>query len=342
LWSKTYGGTGYDYGFSVVQTSDGGYALAGFTNSFGSGKPDFLLVKTDSSGNQLWRKTYGGNGDDEAVSVVQTGDGGYAIAGSTMSYGAGDRDFWLVRTDSSGNELWSKTYGGAGSDGVESMVLTSDGGYALACYTSSFGAGSFDAWLVRTDSSGNQLWSKTYGGTVNDYASSIVLASDGGYALAGFACSFGAGIYDFWLIKVASTVVQPPTFSPVGGTYVSVQTVTISCSTSGATVRYTTDGSEPSATSTLYSGPFEVSSSMVVKARAFKDGLVDSDTATATYTIDIVTPSPNGSAVSSAVMYAAIITLVAAIVVVVILLLRESKHASSSKQYKAKPKLKKN
>ena len=237
---------------------------------------------------------------------------------------------------------WSKTYGGTSADGVQSMVLTGDGGYALAGDTMSFGAGDSDFWLVRTDSSGNELWSKTYGGTGYDYGFSVVQTSDGGYALAGFACSFGAGIYDFWLIKVASTVVQPPTFSPVGGTYVSVQTVTISCSTSGATVRYTTDGSEPSATSTLYSGPFEVSSSMVVKARAFKDGLVDSDTATATYTIDIVTPSPNGSAVSSAVMYAAIITLVAAIVVVVILLLRESKHASSSKQYKAKPKLKKN
>ncbi len=287
LWSKTYGGTGYDYAFSVVQTSDGGFAIAGFTNSFGSVTPDFLLVKTDSSGNQLWSKTYGGTGDDECVSVIQTSDGGYALGGCTTSFGAGDRDFWLVKTDSAGNQLWSKTIGGVYSDGIESMVQTRDGGYALACYTLSYGAGRYDGWLVKTDSSGNELWSETYGGTINDYASSIVLASDGGYALAGFASSFGAGIYDFWLIKVASVVVQPPTFSPVGGSYGSVQTVTIGCSTGGATVRYTTDGSEPSATSTLYSGPFVVSSSMTIKAKAFKSEMMDSDTATATYAINL-------------------------------------------------------
>jgi hypothetical protein len=286
VWSKTYGGTGYDYAYSVIQTGDGGYALTGFTNSFGGGKPNVLLVKTDSSGNQVWSKTYGGTDDDRAFSVVQTGDGGYAIAGYTNSSGAGDYDFYLIKTDSSGNEVWSKTYGGTYWDGVESMVVTSDGGYALVGYARSFGAGRNDAWLVKTDSSGNELWNKTYGGTVNDYASSVVVARDGGYALAGFTASSGAGGYDFWLIKDGSLVVQPPAFSPVGGTYASIQTVTITCSTEGAIIRYTTDGSEPIATSAVYSSPIEVNSSMVVKAKAFKAEMDDSETTNATYIIN--------------------------------------------------------
>jgi len=181
---------------------------------------------------------------------------------------------------------WSKTYGGTSHDLAQSMVLTGDGGYALAGYTRSFGAGRNDAWLVKTDSTGNQLWNMTYGGTVNDYASSVVVVSDGGYALAGFASSFGAGGYDFWLFKVESGVVQPPTLSPAGGTYASVQTVTISCSTEGATIRYTTDGSEPSATSAVYSSPIEVSSSMVIKAKAFRAEMDDSETANAAYVIN--------------------------------------------------------
>jgi hypothetical protein len=101
-WSKTYGGVNDDYACSVVQTGDGGYAIAGYTNSFGVGKCDFWLVKTDGYGNVQWNKTYGGTGGDGASFVVQTNDGGYAIAGTTMSFGAGSHDFWLVKTDENG------------------------------------------------------------------------------------------------------------------------------------------------------------------------------------------------------------------------------------------------
>jgi parallel beta-helix repeat protein len=205
LWNKTYGGAGTDVAYSVVQASDGGYALAGSTDSFGAGQSDFWLVKTDSTGSMQWNKTYGGSGIDVASSVVQTSDGGYALAGYTTSFGAGQSDFWLVKTDSTGGMQWNKTYGGSGYDGASSVVQTSDGGYALAGYTNSFGAGGFDFWLVKTDSTGGMLWNKTYGGANDDYAYSVVQASDGGYALAGYTKSFGAGGYDFWLVKTDST-----------------------------------------------------------------------------------------------------------------------------------------
>jgi hypothetical protein len=203
-WGKAIGGAGYEYGFSLVQTGDGGYSVAGSTSSYGAGSTDFWLVRTDSSGNVQWNKTYGGANADTAHSVVQTGDGGYALAGYTNSFGAGNYDFWLVKTDSAGNVLWSKTYGGTNADFALSVVQAGDGGYALAGYTSSYGAGSTDFWLVRTDSSGNVQWNKTYGGISTDYAFSVVQTGDGGYALAGYTNSYGAGYTDFWLVKTDS------------------------------------------------------------------------------------------------------------------------------------------
>ncbi|MGD0979599.1 MAG: hypothetical protein ABR962_10740 [Candidatus Bathyarchaeia archaeon] len=204
-WSQTYGGSGDDEAYSLVQTSDGGYALAGFTNSSGAGSYDFWLIKTNSSGNMQWNQTYGRTGDDEAYSVIQTNDTGYAVAGTTDSYGAGETGAWLVKTDSSGNTQWSQTYGGVAQDGAYSVIQTSDGGYALAGFTDSYGAGSFDFWLVKTDSHGNMMWNQTYGGTGDDEAECVIQTSDGGYALAGYTNSFGAGSYDFWLVKTNSS-----------------------------------------------------------------------------------------------------------------------------------------
>ncbi len=202
MWDKIYGDIEWDRAKSLVATSDGGYALAGYTSfSIGVDGGDFWLVKTDSSGNMVWNKTYGGTGFDAALSLVVTSDGGYAIAGFTSSFGAGNNDFWLVKTDSSGNMIWNKTYGGTADDRVYSLVVTSDGGYALAGYTSSFGVGGGDFWLVKTDASGNMMWNQTYGGTGDDYGYSLVVTSDGGYAMAGVARSFGAGGGVFWLVK---------------------------------------------------------------------------------------------------------------------------------------------
>ncbi len=196
MWSQTYGGEDNDYATSVVETSDGGYAIAGtwnYTTYYeldpGLALPvlhgDFGLVKTDVSGNMLWNKTYGGIGNDWASSLVAAPDGGYALAGCTYSFGAGDADFWLVKTDSLGNMVWNKTYGGAGAEMAHSLIQKSDGGYALIGVTNSFGAGDFDAWLVKTDSFGNMLWNQTYGGAANDLATSLTATSDGGYAFVG-------------------------------------------------------------------------------------------------------------------------------------------------------------
>jgi len=204
MWQQTYGGPNDERAYSLVQTIDGGYALAGFTSYVDSETADFYLVKTTEQGNLEWNKTYGGTSSDYARSLVQTSDGGYALAGATESFGAGSDDFWLVKTDANGNMMWNQTYGGTDYDDAYSLVQTSDGGYALAGRTDSFGAGQFDFWLVKTDANGNMMWNQTYGGTERDWAFSMVQTSDGGYALAGYTESFGAGDLDYWLVKTDS------------------------------------------------------------------------------------------------------------------------------------------
>jgi hypothetical protein len=160
-WNKTYGGTGADepgspYG-SIVKTIDGGYAIVGYTNSFGAGNGDVWLVKTDASGNMEWNKTYGGTDFDQGCFISRTSDAGYIISGQTRSFGAGYADCWLIKTDAGGNVEWNKTYGGTDYDVGHSVVQTDDGGYIMAGETSSFGAGSSDFWLIKTDAAGNAL-----------------------------------------------------------------------------------------------------------------------------------------------------------------------------------------
>jgi len=154
-FAKTYGGTGYDYAYSVQQTSDGGYIVAGFTSSFGAGSTDIILIKTDANGNIIWAKTYGGTGYDHAYSFQQTSDGGYIVTGRTNSFGAGWYDAFLIKTDANGNIIWAKAYGGTDWDWAYSVQQTSDGGYIVAGYTESFGAGNYDIFLIKTDANGN-------------------------------------------------------------------------------------------------------------------------------------------------------------------------------------------
>jgi len=206
-WNKTYGGTNHDFARSVIQTSDGGYAMVGYTDSFGAGYTDVWLVKTDSAGNMQWNQTYGDSDYEYGISVVQTTDGGYALGCSDAQIFNYIGDFWLIKTDSSGNMEWNKEYGSYLDEDLFSLIRTSDGGYAMAgrAYPyDNFQANDF--WLVKTDSSGNMKWNRTYGGEGNDWAYSLVQTSDGGYAIAGYTDSFGAGGYDFWLIKLAPPV----------------------------------------------------------------------------------------------------------------------------------------
>jgi hypothetical protein len=200
-WAKTYGRTYADYASSVQQTSDGGYIVAGYTNSFGAGMSDIFLIKTDANGDIIWAKTYGGTSGDNAYSVQQTSDGGYIVAGRTASFGAGGTDIFLIKTDANGNIIWAKTYGGTYDDWAYSVQQTSDGGYILAGYTDSFYAVRLDIFLIKTDANGNIIWAKTYGGTSGDNAYSVQQTSDGGYIVAGYTNSFGAGWTDAFLIK---------------------------------------------------------------------------------------------------------------------------------------------
>jgi hypothetical protein len=211
VWEKVIGGNFLSGGArSIIQSSDGGYVVAGEILSFGTIYADIYVVKLDSSGNIEWAKTIGGSGDDYAYSIIQSSDGGYVIAGYTSSFGAGYGDIYVVKLDSSGNVIWTKTIGGSGEDVANSIIQSSDGGYVVAGFTNSFSfrtTGWVDIWgdmyVVKLDSGGNVEWAKTIGGIFGDRAQSIIQSSDGGYVVAGCTVSFGAG-QDIYVVKLDS------------------------------------------------------------------------------------------------------------------------------------------
>ncbi|MCP4458407.1 MAG: DUF4493 domain-containing protein [Cytophagales bacterium] len=226
-WEKSLGGTGSDYAYSIQETSDGGYIVAGLSNSTdgdvtgGHGSSDdYWIVKLDGSGNLSWEKSLGGSGNDYAESIQETSDGGYIVAGRSTSTDGdvtgnhGGYDSWVVKLDASGNLSWEKSLGGSANDYAESIQETSDGGYIVAVQSNSLDGditgnhGGNDYWVVKLDVSGNLSWEKSLGGTGHDYAYSIQETSDGGYIVAGSSQSSDGdvtgnnGNYDYWVVKL--------------------------------------------------------------------------------------------------------------------------------------------
>jgi uncharacterized delta-60 repeat protein len=204
-WQKRYGGAGADEAYSIQQTRDGGYIVAGHTWCFGAGNADFWVLKLESDGEVSWQNAYGGTENDYYVnSVRQTNDGGYIVAGYTESFGAVLADFWVLKLKSDGTIDWEKRYGGLDNDYARSIQQTRDGGYIVAGQTYSFGTGG-DFWVLKLNSAGDISWQKTYGGAGYDCANSIQQTSDGGYIVAGPTNSSGAGANDFWVLKLNSS-----------------------------------------------------------------------------------------------------------------------------------------
>ena len=201
-WIRSYGGDWQESASSVISVmADGGFLIGGSTESFGAGCADIYLIRTNEIGDTLWTRTYGGGGNDWCSSVRPTHDGGFVVAG-VCGPGRGDYDIWLLRTDEFGNEIWGRLFGGSEDEWAYDVRQTDDDGYIIAGTTRSFGAGSGDVYLVRLDRSANLLWEATFGGFEDDCAYSVACTMDGGYIVAGYTESFGAGSRDAYLIKV--------------------------------------------------------------------------------------------------------------------------------------------
>jgi hypothetical protein len=216
-WTRTIGGKGSEYCYSIVQTWDGGYALSGSTNSYGNG---VYVVKLDSVGNLKWTKTIdGGTG----WSMIQTKDSGYAITGYTNVYGAdagSGNNVYVIKLDSKGNLSWSKAIGGTKGEMGFSIIQASDGGYAITGSTVSYALGNnskSDVYLVKLDALGVLKWTRTIGGYNSDVGNSIIQSKDGGYTIAGSTSSYGPGSSDVYVIKLDSVGTLKWT-KTVGGT----------------------------------------------------------------------------------------------------------------------------
>lgn len=234
LWKKNLGGSLVDGANAIIGTSDGGYALAGYTDSndgdvtatHGSGYPffDFWVVKLSDTGTIQWQKTLGGSGYDSATSIIQATDGGYVITGESYSNNGdvsgnhGNADFWVVKLNSAGAIQWQKSLGGANDEFPNAIIPTIDGGYVIAGSTNSSNSGDvsvnnggYDYWVVKLNSSGAIQWQKLFGGTLNDYATSITQLSDGSYYISGNSESNNGQVTgnhdntDCWIVNINSS-----------------------------------------------------------------------------------------------------------------------------------------
>ncbi|MBL0256556.1 MAG: T9SS type A sorting domain-containing protein [Bacteroidetes bacterium] len=191
-WCSMMGGANFDGAESIQQTRDGGYIVGCNTLSFGAGVYEIMLIKLDQLGHIVWTRTLGDTGHDFLSAVRQTDDGGYIISGSTSSFTPPLEDVALIKTDSLGYPVWVKTYGGSDYEKAYGLDITMDGGYIMSGWTVSFGGAYAEMYVIKTDASGDTLWTKIYGGGSGDYAYNIRQTPDSGYAIEGSTESFGA------------------------------------------------------------------------------------------------------------------------------------------------------
>ena len=232
MWQKSLGGNGYDNSRCIQQTTDGGYIVAGYSNSLNGdltinhGNNDYWIVKLDATGTLLWQKSFGGSGDDRAYYIQQTSDGGYIVAGSNDSTNGdvtgnhGGSDAWIIKLDATGTLMWQKSFGNTGVDAARCILQTTDGGYIFSGYRAltnsetNVNHGGKEAWIVKLDTTGTEEWQKLYGGSGYDEAVYIKQANDGSYILAGDT-SNGNGdvtgfhspvccgpVADYWILKL--------------------------------------------------------------------------------------------------------------------------------------------
>lgn len=200
-WAETYGGDGDDHAYSVQVTSDGGYVMAGFSEALAEKWSDAWVIKTDDRGRVEWNRTYGGFRWDKAHAVRQTSDGGYVITGYTFSHGSGNADIWLIRADASGYPVWTNTFGGPDWEYGYAVEQTADGGFIITGFTETEGKESSRLWLVKTDSEGNEEWTRTFGNREHNSGYFVQRTGDGGFIVVGSTQAFFPNYEDVLLIR---------------------------------------------------------------------------------------------------------------------------------------------
>jgi len=201
IWSKTFDWARYDVAYGVQPTSDGGFVVAGYTGDDSLGY-DLLLMKTDANGDTQWVRRYGGQSWDMGYSLRATRDGGYIVAGITLSLGS--YDIWLVKTDAQGDSEWTRTFGGLGEEFGYAAAQTADGGYIVVGSTRPPAATDMDLYITKTDALGNTLWTKTLGGHLDEVGYDVIATADGGSLVTGYTESFSPSFRSLWLVKLAA------------------------------------------------------------------------------------------------------------------------------------------
>ncbi len=195
-WFRTFEERPAPWFYSALQNANNEYIIGGFQGG------NVLLMSTDENGEEQWSRDFGGDGDDYCFSIIQDVNDEYILAGYTESFGNGWDDFYLICVNSEGEEQWSQTYGRDGSEQCQSVIQTDDDGYILAGYSTSFGEGDEDGWVVKVNSAGEEEWSRAFVEEGDNRFNDIIQTADGGYAIAGYLNMPDMRFTDFWLVKV--------------------------------------------------------------------------------------------------------------------------------------------